>query len=56
MAKKKNKATKTSVATKKPAFLDDLRQTLDKFGVPQPETNELFAIVDSTRGDIVASH
>ena len=37
------------------AFLDDLQQTLDKFGVPQPEQRELFAIVDTTRGDIVTS-
>jgi len=36
------------------AFLDDLRQTLDKFGVPKQERKELFAIVESTRGDIVA--
>ena len=36
------------------AFLDDLRQTLDKFGVPERERQELFAIVESTRGDIVA--
>jgi hemoglobin len=35
------------------AFLDDLRQTLDKFGVPEPEKQELFAIVASTRADIV---
>ena len=35
------------------AFLDDLRQTLDKFGVPQAEQAELKAIVDSTRADIV---
>ena len=35
------------------AFLDDFRQTLSKFGVPQAEQSELFAIVDSTRGDIV---
>jgi hemoglobin len=35
------------------AFLDDLRQTLDKFGVAEPEKQELFAIVESTRGDIV---
>jgi len=35
------------------AFLDDLRQTLDKFGVPKPERKELFAIVESTRADIV---
>ena len=37
------------------SFLDDLQQTLDKFGVPGPEQQELFAIVDSTRGDIVTS-
>lgn len=35
------------------AFLDDLRQTLDKFKVPAAEQAELLAIVESTRGDIV---
>jgi hemoglobin len=35
------------------AFLDDFRQTLDKFDVPPAEQGELFAIVDSTKGDIV---
>ena len=35
------------------AFLDDLQQTLDKFGVPQVEQAELKAIVASTRDDIV---
>jgi len=35
------------------AFMDDLRQTLDKFGVPAPEQAELKAIVESTRTDIV---
>ena len=35
------------------AFLDDLRQTLDKFQVPAAEQGELFAIVGSTKGDIV---
>jgi len=35
------------------AFLDDLRQTLDKFAVPQAEQAEIKAIVDSTRADIV---
>jgi hemoglobin len=35
------------------AFLDDFHQTLDKFGVPAVERDELFAIVDSTRADIV---
>jgi hemoglobin len=35
------------------AFLDDLRKTLDQFGVPAPEQRELFAIVESTRKDIV---
>src|SRR5262249_31368844 len=37
------------------AFLDDLRQTFDKVGVPQAERAELFAIVDSTKKDIVLS-
>lgn len=35
------------------AFLDDFQQTLDKFGVPKTEQDELKAIVASTRGDIV---
>jgi hemoglobin len=35
------------------AFLDDLRQTFDKFGVPAQERAELLAIVGSTKGDIV---
>ena len=35
------------------AFMDDLQQTLDKFGVPEQEQTELKAIVESTRADIV---
>ena len=35
------------------AFLDDLRQTLSKFQVPAVEQAELFAIVASTKVDIV---
>ena len=35
------------------AFLDDLRQTLDKFQVPSREQAELQAIVQSTYADIV---
>ena len=35
------------------AFMDDLRQTLDKFNVPAAERAELRAIVESTYGDIV---
>jgi hemoglobin len=35
------------------AFMDDLQQTLDKFGVPPQEQGELKAIVESTRADIV---
>jgi hemoglobin len=35
------------------AFMDDLQQTLDKFGVAQAEQAELKAIVGSTRADIV---
>jgi hemoglobin len=34
-------------------FVDDLEQTLDKFQVPDAERGELFAIVESTRKDIV---
>ncbi|WP_406470460.1 group 1 truncated hemoglobin [Streptomyces sp. NBC_01615] len=35
------------------AFIDDLNQTLDKFGVAQQERSELLAIVESTRDAIV---
>jgi hemoglobin len=35
------------------AFVDDLRQTLDKFRVPTAEQAELQTIVASTRADIV---
>ena len=35
------------------AFMDDLRQTFDKFDVSGRERAELVAIVESTRGDIV---
>jgi len=35
------------------AFMGDLQQTLDKFGVPQPEQNEIKAVVESTREAIV---
>jgi hemoglobin len=35
------------------AFLDDLRQTFDKFQVPARERQELLAIIESTRKDIV---
>ncbi|MDA1016652.1 MAG: group 1 truncated hemoglobin [Planctomycetota bacterium] len=34
-------------------FLNDFQQTLDKFDVPDAERQELFAIVDSTKADIV---
>jgi hemoglobin len=35
------------------AFLDDFQQTLSKFNVPAQEQQELQAIVNSTRSDIV---
>lgn len=35
------------------SFLDDLRQTFDKFEVPAAERAELLAIVESTKPDIV---
>jgi len=37
------------------AFMDDFHQTLAKFDVPERETGELVAIVESTREDIVTS-
>jgi hemoglobin len=35
------------------AFMDDLQQSLDKFEVPQPEQDEVRAIVESTKEAIV---
>jgi hypothetical protein len=35
------------------AFLDDLRQTLEKFAVPAGEQEEINAIIADTRADIV---
>ncbi len=35
------------------AFIDDLQQTMDRFGVPTAEQTELKTIVASTRADIV---
>jgi hemoglobin len=37
------------------AFMDDLGQTFDKFAVPQPEREELVAIVESTKEAIVVA-
>ena len=37
------------------AFMDDLQQTFEKFDIPQPEQDELVAIVESTREAIVVS-
>lgn len=37
------------------AMLADFRKSLNKFGVPEQEQKELFAIVESTKGDIVVS-
>lgn len=35
------------------AFMDDFQKTLDKFEVPQPEQEEVKAIVESTKESIV---
>jgi hypothetical protein len=35
------------------AMLDDFQQSLDRFGVPQPEQEELKAIVESTKESII---
>ncbi len=37
------------------AMLADFKKTLDKFEVPEREQGELFAIIDSTKTDIVIS-
>lgn len=33
----------------------DFKKTLDKFKVPEKEQSELFAIVGTTKGDIVTA-
>jgi hypothetical protein len=35
--------------------MDDLQRTLDKFEVPQPEQDEVTAIVESTKEAIVTT-
>src|SRR4051794_2998002 len=35
------------------AFMDDLRQTFERFDVPEPERRELVAIVETTKEAIV---
>jgi len=35
------------------AFMDDLQQTFDRFAVPQPEQDEVRAIVESTKEAII---
>jgi hemoglobin len=40
-------------ATQWSSFLDDLQGSLDKFKVPEAEQKEIFAIVATTRTDIV---
>jgi hemoglobin len=37
------------------AFMDDVQQTLHKFEVPQPERQELIAIIESTKDAIVVA-
>ena len=37
------------------AFMDDLDQTLNQFQVPPREQQEIVAIIESTRGDIVVT-
>ena len=37
------------------AFMEDFEQTLEQFQVPQTEREELTAIVESTKADIVVS-
>ena len=36
-------------------FLKDFQDTLDKFKLPAAEQRELFAIVQSTKADIVST-
>ncbi len=37
------------------AFMEDVQQSLDKFGVPAPEQEEIRSFVESTREAIVAA-
>jgi hemoglobin len=36
-------------------MLDEFKKSLDKFGVPEAEQKELFAIIESTKADIVVT-
>jgi len=36
-------------------FIDDFRQTLDKFEVPPPEQRELFALLEMSKSQIVVA-
>jgi hemoglobin len=37
------------------AFMDDVQQTLNKFEVPEPERQELIAVIESTKEAIVVA-
>jgi hemoglobin len=37
------------------AFMDDLRQSFDRFDIPEPERQELVAIVESTKETIAVA-
>jgi hemoglobin len=36
-------------------FVDDFRQTLDKYQVPQPEQHELLALLQHSKAEVVVS-
>ena len=53
LAMKESHAHLNITASEWQTMLDLFKTTLDKFSVPEAEQNELFAIVESTKADIV---
>ena len=49
------KREKAEATVKVVDFEADCKATFDKFGVPEAEQEELFAIIGSTKGDIVVA-
>ena len=52
---KKSHAHLNITETEWQAMLSEFKKTLDKFKVPEKEQKELFAIIESTKADIVVS-
>ena len=53
LAMKESHAHLNITAKEWQVMLDEFKKTLDKFDVPEAEQKELFAIIESTKADIV---